>query len=150
MRELIGYLVARKGAGGADARTVARIPQQFLCNQFLCKKLLREDDRADHALIDRAMIDYDLIDALIKDEECIGTDIAIGRTPSVARTPTGNDLTDGILTDGAWTNGAWANGAWADSTRSGSPITIIYAREKFTDDAVEEIARAIPFFGVFD
>jgi len=140
MRELIGYLVARKGAGGADARTVARIPQQFLCNQFLCKKLLREDDRADHALIDRAMIDYDLIDALIKDEECIGTDIAIGRTPSVARTPTGNDLTDG----------AWTNGAWADSTRSGSPITIIYAREKFTDDAVEEIARAIPFFGVFD
>jgi hypothetical protein len=143
MRELIGYLDAFKGAGGADARTAAVIPQQFLCNQFLCKKLLRKDDRAHHALIDRAMIDHDVIDALIKDEEWIGADIAIGRVPSVARTPTGNDLIDGILTHRAWA-------PRADSARNGSPITIFYAREKFTDDAVEEIARAIPCFGVFD
>src|SRR5450432_587667 len=127
MRELIGYLDACKGAGGADARTVAVIPQQFLCNQFLCKKLLRKDDRADHALIDRAMIDRDVIDrdvidrdvidALIKDEEWVGADIAIGRVPSVARTPTGNDLTDGILTERAW-----ADRPRADSARNGSPI----------------------------
>ena len=140
MRELIGYLVACKGAGGADARTVARISQRFRRNQFLCKNLLRKDDRADHALIDHAMIDHDMIDPLIKDEEWIGADIAIGRMPSVTRTSTGNDLTDGILTDRAG----------AGSSLSGSLITIIYAREKFTDDAVEEIARAIPCFGVFD
>jgi hypothetical protein len=38
----------------------------------------------------------------------------------------------------------------ADSSRTGSPITIIYARENFTDDAVEETAGVTPTFGVLD
>jgi hypothetical protein len=38
----------------------------------------------------------------------------------------------------------------ADSARTGSPITIIYARESFTDDAVDETAGATPSFGVLD
>ena len=37
-----------------------------------------------------------------------------------------------------------------DSARTGTPITIIYAREKSADDAIEEIAGALAGFGVFD
>jgi hypothetical protein len=43
--------------------------------------------------------------------------------------------------------------ASSDAARSlptGSPITIIYAREDSTDDAVEAIAYPIPDFGVSD
>jgi hypothetical protein len=36
------------------------------------------------------------------------------------------------------------------SARTGSPITIIYVRENFTDDAVEGTACATPTFGVLD
>jgi hypothetical protein len=36
------------------------------------------------------------------------------------------------------------------SAPTGGLITIIYARENFTGDVVEEIANAIPGFGVFD
>jgi hypothetical protein len=110
MRELIGYLVACRGAEEVDVWTAAGIPQRFLC----------KDDRADHALID---------------DESIAAGSAIGEAPSIART-----LTDDILTDRGLT----------DSVGTGSPITIIYARENFTDDAVAEIARAIPGFGVLD
>jgi hypothetical protein len=46
MRELIGYLVACRGAEQAAARMAVGIPQRFLCKQFLCT-----DDRADRALI---------------------------------------------------------------------------------------------------
>jgi hypothetical protein len=46
MRELIGYLVARRGAEHAAVRMAVGIPQRFLCKQFLCK-----GDRGDHALI---------------------------------------------------------------------------------------------------
>jgi hypothetical protein len=93
MREIIGYIVARRGAEEASVRTDAFAPQRH--EQFLCKPLLRKD-RADDAL---------------NDDESIG-----------ART---------------------------DSARTGSPITIIYAREIYTGAAVDEIA-AIPGFGVFD
>ena len=37
-----------------------------------------------------------------------------------------------------------------DSARTGTPITIIYAREKSADDAIEVIAGALADFGVFD
>jgi hypothetical protein len=37
-----------------------------------------------------------------------------------------------------------------DSTPTGTPITNIYAGEKFAEDAIEEIAGAVPGFGVFD
>ena len=37
-----------------------------------------------------------------------------------------------------------------DSARTGTPITIIYAREKSADDAIEEIAGARAGLGVFD
>jgi hypothetical protein len=37
-----------------------------------------------------------------------------------------------------------------DSSRTGSPITIIYAGEKFTDEAVEETAGVTLTFGVLD
>jgi hypothetical protein len=37
-----------------------------------------------------------------------------------------------------------------DSARTGTPITIIYAREKSADDAIEEIAGALAGFAVFD
>jgi hypothetical protein len=46
MRELIGNLVACRGAEQAAARMAVGIPQRFPCKQFLCK-----GDRADHALI---------------------------------------------------------------------------------------------------
>jgi len=36
------------------------------------------------------------------------------------------------------------------SAPAGSPITIVYARENFTEDGVEAIANAIPDFGVSD
>ncbi len=42
----------------------------------------------------------------------------------------------------------WA--APTDSARAGAPITIIYAREKSADDAIEETAGALAGFGVFD
>jgi hypothetical protein len=51
MRELIGYLVACRGAEQAAARMAVGIPQRFLCKRFLCKQFLCTDDRADHALI---------------------------------------------------------------------------------------------------
>lgn len=38
----------------------------------------------------------------------------------------------------------------ADSPPSGTPITIVYAREKFPRDAIEKIAGAIPCFSVLD
>jgi hypothetical protein len=100
MRELIGYLVARRGAERVAARVAAGITQQFLC----------EEDRADrvHALID---------------DESIGVYISIGKTAI-------RDTTDSARTD--------------------SPITFIYARESFTDAAVDETAGATPSFGVFD
>ena len=37
-----------------------------------------------------------------------------------------------------------------DGAQTGTPITIVYARENFTDDAVEEIAGAISGFDVLD
>jgi hypothetical protein len=46
MRELIGYLVACRGAERAAARRAVGIPQRFPREQFRC-----EDDRADHAPI---------------------------------------------------------------------------------------------------
>jgi hypothetical protein len=50
MRELIGYLVACRGAEHAAARMAADIPQRFLRKQFLCEPFLCKGDRADHAL----------------------------------------------------------------------------------------------------
>jgi hypothetical protein len=75
MRELIGYLVACRGAEGAAARMAVGIPQQFLCEQSLCEE---------------------------------------------------------------------------DGAQTGTPITIVYAPENCTDDAVEETAGAMPSFGVLD
>jgi hypothetical protein len=46
MRELNGYLVARRGAEQAAKPMAVGIPQRILCKQSLCK-----DDRADRALI---------------------------------------------------------------------------------------------------
>jgi hypothetical protein len=46
--------------------------------------------------------------------------------------------------------GKAASGDTVRSAPTDSPITIIYARENFTDDVVEEIANAIPGFGVSD
>ena len=37
-----------------------------------------------------------------------------------------------------------------DSAHTGTPIKIIYAREKSADDAIEEIAGTLAGFGVFD
>jgi hypothetical protein len=37
-----------------------------------------------------------------------------------------------------------------DSAHTGTPITIIYAREKSADDAIEETAGALAGLGVFD
>jgi hypothetical protein len=120
MRELNGYLVACRGAEAAAARMAVGIPRSFLCKQFL-----RKEERADYVLIDHALID----------EESIGACIAIGKASSITHTLTNNNLIDRALTD---------------SVRTSSPITIIYARENLTDDAVEEIARAIPAFGALD
>ena len=113
MREMIGHLVARRGAEEAGVRTNAPAPRR--CKQFLYAQLLRKEDRADDALIDDKSIDASIV---------------IGKAPSIVH----------FLTDGAR----------ADSARTGSPITIVYAREIYTDDAIEEIAGAIPGFGVFD
>jgi hypothetical protein len=109
MRELIEYLVARGGAGAAEARMAAGTHHQFLCTPFL-----RKEDGSDHALIDDASI----------------SGIAIGKAPGIALT-----LADGALTD---------------SVRTGGPITIVYPRARFTDDAVEEIADTIPDFDLLD
>jgi hypothetical protein len=49
--------------------------------------------------------------------------------------PTNNIRTDNIL---------------ADCVRTGSPITIFYSREDLSDDAIAEIAGAIPDPSVFD
>jgi hypothetical protein len=57
------------------------------------------------------------------DDESIGTGIAIGKT---------------------------ATHDTVQSAPTGRLITIIYAREKFTGDLVEEIANAIPGLGVSD
>jgi hypothetical protein len=40
--------------------------------------------------------------------------------------------------------------ALTDSFRTGTPISIIYAREKSADDAIEAIAGVLAGFGVFD
>ncbi len=37
-----------------------------------------------------------------------------------------------------------------DSAKTGTPITNIYAAERFSRHAIEEIASAIPCLGVFD
>jgi hypothetical protein len=37
-----------------------------------------------------------------------------------------------------------------DSTKTSTPITNIYAAERFSRHAIEAIASAIPRFGVFD
>jgi hypothetical protein len=83
MRELIGYLVACRGAEHAAARMAADIPQRFLRKQFLCEPFLCKGDRADHALID---------------DESISAGIAIGKAPSVLHTLTDNILTEGVRT----------------------------------------------------
>ena len=119
MREWIGYLVARGGAERAAARTAVGIPQRYLCGE----------DRADraHALIDDASIGADTTFAGAKFAgialDGIGLDGHVSESVSAERTPTG-------------------------SARTGTPITIIYAREKSADDAIEEIAGALAGFGL--
>jgi hypothetical protein len=58
-----------------------------------------------------------------------------GAEDAAARMAADIFLTDSILTD---------------SVRTSSPITIVYSREHFTDDAVEEVSGATPDLGVFD
>lgn len=99
MRELIGGLVACRGAGEAVVRVAAGNLQRFLCKEDRAYRV--------HAPID---------------DESIGVDVAIGKTA----------ISDTIR-----------------SARTGSPITIIYA-ENCADDALDEIAGAIPGFGVLD
>jgi hypothetical protein len=65
-------------------------------------------------------------------EQVIRRQVTHARTDTV---PTNSILTDNVLTD---------------SVGTGSPITIIYSRESFADDAIEEIASAIPDPSVFD
>jgi hypothetical protein len=128
MRELMGYLVARNGGEDTAARMVAGIPQRILrghlCRQFLCQRFRRKEDRADHAWIN----------------EPIGAGIAIGQAPGITHSPTDTSQTDAIVTDDIQ----------ADSVVAGSPITTIYSREAFMDDAIEEIAGAIPDLSLFD
>jgi hypothetical protein len=119
MRELIGYLVAGKGAEQAAAPMAVGIRQRFPCKQFLYEQFLcKEEDRAHRA--------HTAID-----EEPIGTGI------TCAGTAVGSS---GVLTESVQ----------ADSAPTGPPITIVYAREKFSHHAVEEITGAIPGFAVFD
>jgi hypothetical protein len=58
-----------------------------------------------------------------------------GAEDAAACTAAGNFLSDNILADGVGT---------------GSPITIVYFRERPTDGAIEGTAGAIPDLGVFD
>jgi hypothetical protein len=67
--------------------------------------------------------------ALIEGES-IGAGVAIGKAPGIVRTPADSVLTGSVLTN--------------------SPIIIVYPRARFTDDAVEEIAGAIPDFDLLD
>jgi hypothetical protein len=126
MRELMGYLAARNGGEDTAARTVAGIPQRILrwhLYRFLRNGLRRKGDRAGHARgPDQAWIN-----------QSIGAGIAIGPAPGITHSPT--DTSDDMR---------------ADSVVTGSPITIVYSRETFTDDAIEEIAGAIPDLGLFD
>jgi hypothetical protein len=127
MRELIGYLVACRGAEDAVARMTAGIPQRILSKQFICKQFLCKESPAGRALIG---------------QESISSGTTFGKATGITHTPTDNILilADRVLTDSVRT----------DSARTGSPITIVYSRENFTGDAVEEPAGAIPDLSVFD
>jgi hypothetical protein len=56
----------------------------------------------------------------------------------------------GIGLDRDGSEGASAGCAPTDSARTGTSITIIYAREKSADDAIEEVAGALAGFGLLD
>jgi hypothetical protein len=134
MRELMGYLVARNGGEDTAACAVAGIPgrilRRHLCRQFVRKRFLRKADRAGHAwTADRAWID-----------ESIGAGSAIGQAPGTTYSPTDTSRADAVLTDDVRAAGV----------RTGSPITIIYSRETFVDDAIAEIAGAVPDLSPFD
>jgi hypothetical protein len=120
MRQLIGYLVAFRGAEDAAARMAAGNSLRLLCKHFPRKKWKQRLCKGGHTRID---------------DKSIGAGIAIGKASSITHAPTGSVLTDKVL---------------ADSAPTSSPITIVYARENFADEAVEEIAGTVPDLGVFD
>jgi hypothetical protein len=66
--------------------------------------------------------------------------LAIGAAPGIAHSPTDTSQADAIGTDGAQ----------AESVRTGSPIAIVYSGDSFMDDAIEDIAGAIPDLSLFD
>jgi hypothetical protein len=134
MRELIGYLVACRGAEQAAVPIAVGVPQQFL----------HTGDRAGrvHATIDdepsRAAIAF--------------ARIAVGRgviSDSIREIP--DDL--GLMM-GACRRTLMSARSSApiptDSARTGTPITTVYARENFTTATADDIAGAIPGFGVLD
>ncbi len=122
MRELIGYLVACGGAEQAAARMAVGIPRRYLCGE----------DRAYQA---QAFVD----------DASIGADIAFAGIGFAGIGFAGLAL-DGIDVP----ENVSAVCVPTDSARTGTPITIIYAREKSADDAIEAIAGALAGFGVFD
>src|ERR1700737_2622392 len=133
MGELLGYLAACRGAEQAAVPMAVGVPQKFRW----------KNERADPVhptigdeSIGAAMtfagiaIDKSAISHTFREypDDLAGTMDACGMmvsAPSIAR----------ILTH---------------SAQTGTPITIIYAREKFTGDTVEKFAGAIPDFGVSD
>jgi hypothetical protein len=134
MGELIGHLVACTGAEQAAVPVAVGVPQQFL----------HKEDRADrvHASVDEGSIRAAITFA----------GIAIGNS---AISETIREIPDALGrmmgTCGRMMVSAPSSAhILTDSAKTGTPITIFYARENFTADAVEEIAGAIPGFGVLD
>ena len=74
------------------------------------------------------------------DDASIGADTAIAGITFAGIALDGIDVSESVSAECALT----------DSSRTGTPISIIYAREKSADDAIEAIAGALAGFGVFD
>jgi hypothetical protein len=66
--------------------------------------------------------------------------LAIGAAPGIAHSPTDTSQADTVLTDDIQ----------AESVRTGGPITTIYSGKTFMDDAIEDLAGAIPDLRLFD
>lgn len=123
MRELGGYLVAGRGAEQAAVRGTVGIHRRFSSKQFLCEQFLSEQLPCKRHRAHRDQV------ASYSGQMGAGfafAGIAFGSTlvATVSHPP--------------------------DSALTGTPITNIYAGEKFVEDAFEEIAGAVPGFGVFD
>jgi len=123
MRELSGYLVAGRGAERAVLRGAVGIHRRFPSKQLLSEQLLCKRHLCKRHRAHR--------DHVTSHGGQMGADFAF------ARITFGSTL---VLTESLP----------PDSAPTRTPITNIYAGEKFAEDAIEEIAGAIPGFGMFD